>query len=224
MIHWQRARRELVGIPILIRMDSTQEAVNSRRLEAFLHPVFVFILLEFRENSLVEGSFHLLFVAKRKFSRGSVAIRLNGILMSLGVDRLSLTTNGILGHDENNRSVVNRVGNAGTLAISEPVESLFSNSSDINTCSEIFFENTYAVASEPTIIKNITNSMHMGRCKKATLELVPSLAITEDFVVADRATGPLFKVGASRAGTIARRRCFSFVPKVKDIAFPRTSY
>ena len=40
----------------------------------------------------------------------------------------------------------------------------------------------------------------MGRSKKATLELIPSLAITEDFVVADRATCPLFKVGASRAG------------------------
>jgi hypothetical protein len=71
--------------------------------------------------------------------------------LSLGVDRLALTTNGILGHDEDTRSVIDRVGNAGTLAISEPVEGLVSNSSDINTRSEIFFENTYVVASESTI-------------------------------------------------------------------------
>ena len=39
--------------------------------------------------------------------------------LSLGMDRLPFTTNGILGHDEDDRSIIDCVGNASTLAISK---------------------------------------------------------------------------------------------------------
>jgi hypothetical protein len=45
MIHWQRARRELVGIPILVCIETTQVAINSNRLDDFFRPVFFLILL-----------------------------------------------------------------------------------------------------------------------------------------------------------------------------------